>query len=400
MGSKKKEKKGSKKKEMVLERIIIHELIKERDSDKADSDLSKELCDDDSETKKLITILDKRYSKSDITYARFKTQPRKKPKAKTHNDDNKFKIAMDKYYKDQNDNSFIAFTTAVMKDLEESIKEISPAKGGYFVFADYEKYVGVFLIRNTEGVLFEKDEDDTSFKVNPAMHIDFNAMAMACRIDKKEYKNKKKRYLSFISRKNEPIAKYFIEWFSARDIEDRKRDTGNLVKIIKTISPPIDKKTKKPMPKKEFIASVYSDVKSNPQGKANLKSIGKKFYGNSQALIVHAKKEDIKTDTEIYVHERALKKIEIIIAKADEIELRFPTKYYKNVVTLHEELPGIITIDSLELANNIREQLGMAKRGDETKAGDKDESVVTPGPGKQFEEKIRISSCLTPERMR
>lgn len=367
---------GSKKKIITLKRIIIHELKKKAKSNEASLDLSIKLCDIDNETKKLIALLDNRYSKADITHARFKTGSKKKPEGET-DDTNKFMAAMDGYYKDQGDESFISFTKNVMENLGKSIKNISQAKGGYFVFADYDKYVGVFVIRHTKGILFEKDKNDEAFKVNPATHIDFGAMAMACRINKKEYENKKKRYLSFISRKNEPIAQYFTEWFFARDIEDSKNDTIELVKIIKAIPTPIDEETKKPIPKDEFIGRAKSYIESKPQRKVNVRTFAKEHYGDPKMIIDYAKKKGKKINTVIQAHKRALKGLEVIIAKADEIELRFPTKFYKSKVSLSENELNIIIIDSLELANDIREQLGVEKEEGEVEAKRKGIAEVT-----------------------
>jgi len=363
MGSKKSKKsKKSEKKKIALERIIIHELKKEKDSNKAELELSTDLCINDSKAKELIAKLAKRYSQSAITYARFKTQPVGKPKVKVVDDDYKFEVAMDEYCKEKNDNRFIAFTNAVMKKLEKSIKNVTPAKGGYFVFADYEKYVGVFVIRHTKGALFEKNETDTAFIVNPATHIDFSAMAMACRIDKNEYKNKKDKYLNFISRKNEPIAQYFIEWFFAKDVEDSKNNTILLTEAIKLTPTPIDKKTKKPIPEGEFRGRAKKYIQSQPNGEVNVEKLGEVLYNNPKIITKAVEKKGKKMDTVVHVHPRALKTLEVIIANADEIELRFPAKHYKSKVKLVDGKPSEIIIDSLELANIVREQLALTKR--------------------------------------
>ena len=99
------------------------------------------------------------------------------------------------------------FPQETLKNLRDQVVNISPAKGGFLVFTDYENdlrdYVSVFLIRDTIGMLFKMDKGKSSFTINPAEHLDLDKLAMACKIDITKYKQDSGKYLSFIKRKME-----------------------------------------------------------------------------------------------------------------------------------------------------------------------------------------------------
>jgi len=322
---------------MVIKRVIVHELVKNPQSKGASLDLSTGICMNGPITEKLITELDSRYNRLEIINARFKTSAG-------------FKVAMAKYYKAQNDQSFIDFTKDVMNELEGIIKEVWFAKGGYFVFADYEGYVGVFLIRHKEGMLFKKKKG--TIIVNPAEGIDFETMALACRVDIVKFANDEGRYLSFVSDRNEPISQYFIHWFSVQDVEDNRKDSFALMDILEDIAPPEDKD------KNEFMEEVYDEIINN-DGEVNLQTLGKKFYGDDQRFITHAKQRQSQINSKFKADDRMLKKFPFIRAKADEIDIRFPRKLYKMKIRLDKKKPNLIIIDSLPLANELNKKLGL-----------------------------------------
>jgi nucleoid-associated protein YejK len=366
---------------MVIERIIVHELVKNPQSKGASLDLSKDLSIKDSINEKLIAELDCRYNRLTITNARFKTPADVEAEEKKDKDSvkstegaheyvNKFRVAMDEYYKTKEDQSFIDFTKDVMKELERIIKDVWLAKGGYFVLADYDGYLGVFLIRHREGMFFIKQGG--TFRVNSTIGIDFEKMALACRIDKEKFAHEEGRYLSFVSAKNEPISQYFTDWFSIKDVEDNRKDTINMMDILRDIDPPKD------TDKIEFMEDVYTEIKIAPDGKVNLKTLGSRFYGDEQKVIDYAEKKNIQINHEFIADAKILKKFPFIRAKAEKIDIRFPRELYKNKIKLDQKKQNLIIIDSLLLANELRKQLGLNtkkhKKTGAIKAVDKKES--------------------------
>ena len=191
---------------MDLKRMIITELVKEPQSKGAN--LGKPNPQDITVpiNQRLIAELDSKYKTLEVRDTRFKTPF------------SQFKVALDGYSKVSNDRTFEVFTESVMKVLENIISKVWFAKGGYIVIADYDGFVGVFLIRHIKGLLIEKITG-TIRMANPTEIIDYGKMAMACRIDIEKFTKNEYPYLSFVNDGNEPIAQYFLNWFSV-DVGD------------------------------------------------------------------------------------------------------------------------------------------------------------------------------------
>lgn len=359
---------------MEIKRVIIHELVKKVQSNKVILNPSTETCEVDENTEILVYKLDERYQDLNITYARFKTSnDANSDEGEGQNDNksngvkkknvNKFKLAMDNYFKEETDQSFTDFTTEVMKDLKDIIKEVRLAKGGYFVFADYEssdheRYLGIFLIRHIEGMFFIRQE--RAFSINPAIGGDFEKMALACRINKEKYERKEKRYLSFVSSRNEEISRYFIYWFSAEDLKNNKIDTANFLNILEDIELP------EGMDRDKLKQDVYYEIQEDFEGMTNLRTLAKKFYGNEKVFVDYADRKGIEIDSEFKVDQRKLIKSMVIRASAEkiegqlpEIEIIFPAVQFGSKVRLDDENPNLIIIDSKELADKIRELMGL-----------------------------------------
>jgi hypothetical protein len=62
---------------------------------------------------------------------------------------------------------------------------------GYNSIILHEKsdYFGVFFIRNTNEMLFEKDISSNSYKINSTIQVDLEKIAMGCRIGRGQLKN-------------------------------------------------------------------------------------------------------------------------------------------------------------------------------------------------------------------
>jgi nucleoid-associated protein len=320
---------------MNINHLIIHELLKTAGETASSIDLSKDTLPIDESCQDLIENLDKLY-KTKITYAVFDEAPEKTfPK--------KFKTYNDNCCKE----SFVEFSTSTLELLMQQIQGIAPAKGGYFVYADYEteraNFIGIFLIRNVKGVLFQKDSQSSTFKINPVIHIDLDKMAMACRINKKLYPDTNIRYLSFIKNRIPDISDYFIHWIAAKNAENNTTDTKYLCDIFNKIEMPNDEQGN-PIPREEVKKKVYSYIKESPTSTVDLNDLSRFIFQDENKLIDFAEQQQIPINCEFIPDNKVLKKFIQIDVEADGIKIRFS----------HALLNEKIRIDEARLLLNLK----------------------------------------------
>jgi len=160
--------------DLYIDKIIIHELVKQADSGEVELYLSEKLMPIDNQTEDLIrTLNDTFISQNDLMHGSLSTP-----------EDALFpgylqQLSESEFSKD----AFVEFSANTMRSLQETLQGVIGAKGGYLVFAEYEhfenKLLGIFLVRDREGVIFRKDQDNKSFKLHTIMHLDTDRLATA-----------------------------------------------------------------------------------------------------------------------------------------------------------------------------------------------------------------------------
>jgi nucleoid-associated protein len=332
---------------MTIHQVIIHELQKQGGKTGAKLRSSKGLMDvSNEEVINLITELNNRYKNRNENYGIFDQQN----PTRFHNE---FK----KYSKGKSDKLFIEFTKQVSSDLREKIDSVAPAKGGYLIFANYSDhrdFIGVFLVRDTNGTILTRNAQVQAFHIGKIEHIDFEKMAMACRINLKLYRNGTGRYLSFINKKSDTISKYFTSWISTTDTESNEQDTLYLYKILKNLSPPKDEDGNE-MDKDAFLDSVYKYINSMPEKQVNIRNLSQTYFKNEETISEYAEQNEIPINTEFKGHSSALRRFIQIRAKADNIELAFQHHQYKNTVRIVNK--NQIVIESASLVDKIKQQI-------------------------------------------
>jgi nucleoid-associated protein len=207
----------SKKQEAIMnvDKIVVHQLNKNEGQQRASVDLSHDLLDVDELSVNLVQKLDASYKRTEITYAFFDSA-----------NPNVFPVEFEKYTRSQTGDSFLAFSQKTALNLKDKVEGIAPAKGGFLVFSQYEvnerDYIGIYLIRDTVGILFRKDRGKSAFIINPTEHLDLDKLAMACKIDLGQYRENDGKYLSFMKRKMNDISESFVNWISVLDRESKK----------------------------------------------------------------------------------------------------------------------------------------------------------------------------------
>lgn len=338
---------------MKVNRIIIHEIQKKEHKDPNPPILSKSIVPIDDNSVETTTELNDRYKNAGEARGAFED-----------NAPTNFKGEFDKYLILQNDNSFLELSKSVTNELFKVLTIAKSAKGGYIVFADYESYgnfVGIFLIRNKKGSVFNIDNITKSFVINNSIHIDYEHLAMACRINKTTYQNKADSYLTFINRKNID-SQFFCKWIGATELTKDTENNKCLLKILREIDLPLDENNVK-IERNDFLNQVKNYAISTPKKEIDIREIGTMFFKDSKKIIDYASQNQMPISTIFKPKSEIFRRYTNIIVRTDKIELSFPHNY------LEEKKIDFIGNDSIvihseSLANEIREQKNITNKED------------------------------------
>lgn len=334
---------------MELNKIIIHELTKESGSNETELIRSEQLVDIDENSIGLVNALNSSYNSDKVLYAVF--------------DKSEGKYYPEKFaeYKesDQNDENFISFTRSVIGNLETLMQPITLATGGYFVFAEYTSntynFLGVFLIRDTEGKTLSKTEN--SFSIDSIEYVDTSNLAMACRINHGKYDVNEENYLSLTQLRQQEISEYFKNWISIEQIESSSEYTKQLYDIISQIERPLNPNTESEYEMEVFRNLVYNYASSNPNRTINLRDLSQHFYDDPNTISNYALENDIAIDTEFRYNSRQLKRFIKLEVNRDGINFKISRGAFDDKVRFSEEDESLVIIESSTFANALRNEI-------------------------------------------
>lgn len=333
---------------LIVKHAIVHFLQKNQHNNNASVELSDNFLAIDESAQKLIEELNGRYSRqnsSKITYAKFGSSTI-------------FSTKFDEFHSTQSDENFIEFSKQAANDLCERIKEVSAAKGGYVIFAHFESvhdYVGVYIIREKKGVLFTKDASDNTFKIGDALHIDFEKIAMGCRVNKDSYGDGDRRYLSFIDSKKDEVSKFFTDWVSAEDNVDNAQDTKVLYQALKSIPCPMGE-SGSPISVEELLNRAYSFIREQPGRVVNIAQLSSVLYQDEATIANYLIEDGAEINGQFKADAATLKKFATVKVMADKISLSFPLSAWHDKIITDPNHPGVITIHSAALAQKLRDE--------------------------------------------
>ena len=337
---------------MELNKIIIHELIKESGSNETELTRSEQLVDIDDNSIGLVSALNSTYNSDKVLYAVF--------------DKSEGKYYPEKFaeYKEseQTDEDFISFTRSVIGNLETLIQPVTLATGGYFVFAEYtsntNNFLGVFLIRDTEGKTLSKTEN--SFTIDSIEYVDTSNLAMACRINHGKYDIDEENYLSLTQLRQQEISEYFKNWISIEQIESSSEYTKQLYDIISQIERPVNPNTESEYEIETFRNLVYNYASSSPNKTVNLRDLSQHFYDDPNTISNYALENDIAIDTEFRYNQRQLKRFVKLEVNRDGINFRISRGAFDDKVRFVEEDESQVIIESITFANALRTEINNA----------------------------------------
>ncbi|RYY00178.1 hypothetical protein EON78_01795 [bacterium] len=336
---------------MQLNKLIIHEIIKEQQSNDATTFMSNQLLQKNNNTERLATLLNNAFSRDDVVYGIFVQ------------DKNEFFFQFDNYRKQVDEAAFVTFTQTVTEELEGILKNNFLSKGGFLVFTEYivnnVNFIGVYLIRDVEGMLFQKNENAHTFAVNTTKYMDTNKLAMGCRINIDKLENHDSNHLSLIKSGQADIAEYFYKWIGVDKPESNKDYTNKLFNIISDLDLPVNPDSGNAYSLNEVRELAFNSIRSSAGKIVNLRQLSFQLYGDENKITDFVNATGVEIDSEFKYDAKALNKFKRIEANRDGIRLAFSRGDVDQRIKLSADDPEIITIKSKKLADAIKEQISL-----------------------------------------
>ncbi len=334
---------------MDVNYIVVHELIKEHQVAGAKLVTSSSALPINDQTIKLIDSLNKSFQKSSILNAVFSQDKDQQEYV--------FPSEFRKYQTSCNEIALIDFSKRVSEDLRVRMDSITASKGGFLVFADYKHHAhfcAVFLIRYASGMIFTKHGDGYALETD-VEHIDFEHLAMACRVNMDIYGKPAKtdRYLSFTSGDKDQVSRYFKQWVTLDNEESAKANTKNLHNIIKELPTPPDEHGN-PMLLDRLQDKAYSIIKEAKRN-VNVKHLSFQLYGDENTIKKYANEHNVSLDSEFKADTDLLNKFVDVKVKSGGLSLKFPWDQYGVNVYINKGSDDTIVIKSKGLVQKLKQ---------------------------------------------
>ena len=332
---------------MIVNRLVVHKLEKSIGHQEATLKLSSECIEIDRIASDLVEKLDASYGKKTKTVAKF-----------DENDKDGFPDLYLDYRRKISDENFLSFSQKSLQILKRLISLQSGAKGGYLVFCEYKpaknSYTAIYLIRNTEGVIFEREDGDDSYHLAALLHLDLNKLAFACKIniDRLEI-DKESHYLTLISKLKDEPSDYFNTWLAATSKKSSTSFTKELLNLTHQLELP-KKENGTEYTREEFRKIVYDYATSVPNLSLNIRDLSAKLYGQEDYIQEYAIENNIEIDTEFKTDNRVLKKFINIDIKTDGIRMSFNRDELHGKIRIDNNDPSQVIISSAKFAAELK----------------------------------------------
>lgn len=338
--------------ELQLNNLLIHELEKEADSADAQVFLTETPVPAGELSQALVERLHETFIQKEDILQGYLSAPEDAlfPGA--------FRVLSEKNFEEE---AFIHFSRDTMNALQLSLQKVIGAKGGYLVYADYEVFgarmIGIFLVRDTEGLLFRKDRQEETFQVDTVTYLNTDKLAMACRIHVEKYRAGQTRCLEIIkhARSQKEISEYFLNWIGLDRPESSKEMTSTFLQVVEELPLPVDQQSGEVMPEHRFHQEVYNFAMSNPQKTIHLDEFNEHFYGDDRRTQQYLEDNEVPLDQEFRFDRNTMRKLYYFRSSAEGISLSFNRDHLSNgqVVVDGDK----VEIKSPELAKKLMEML-------------------------------------------
>ncbi len=287
---------------MTINSIVIHEVIKEANTTDAEVYLSEELLDiTNPHIAKIVTTLEDSFRKKTLKRAKFSPEG--------------FQEEVD----DFTNYDLIATSKALTTKLKNNIQGISPSKGGYLIFTEFENnhnFLGVFLVRNTDGT--KLTQQGNSWDLNSTQYLNVEHFAMGAQINLTVLASPSDdRYIALV-RGNTDISSYFEHWIGIDDSKQENKDAEALYEISNLIALPAD------ITRDELKKKIHEFARSRPSKTINLRELSQFLYEDENKIPEYCEDNNIDIDGEFKLTGKNLSKFYKVSVKADNIELSAP----------------------------------------------------------------------------
>ena len=259
--------------------------------------------------------------------------------------------------------AFIDFSRDTMNALQLNLQGVVGAKGGYLVYAIYEventRMLGVFLVRDTEGLAFRKEgEDAAAFLLDTVTYLNTDKLAMACRIHLNRFEEGEGRFVELIkhARSQKEISEYFVSWIGLERPESSKTLTQSFLQMVEELPMPVDESTGEQMEEGRFREKVLNFAMQSPQKTINLEHFGQELYGDPEATKPFLQDKEVGLDNEFRFDRNTMKQFYNYKANAECIYIYFNRNHLNHQQVRIEG--DTVIIQSPELAEQILDILG------------------------------------------
>lgn len=265
--------------DLQLRQWIIHELIKTPDEGEAHIFLSEQTQEVDEQSELLVKRLHQiLLKKNEVTTGQLASpQDALFP--------GHFRMWQETNYQEA---GFIDFSRDSMQALQLSLQGVVGAKGGFLVYAHYtvdgQASLGIFLVRNKQGVVFERHQGQAAFRVEPQTYLDVDRLAMACNITIRDGVEHMPVQVIKHARSQKDISDYFLNWLALEEVTNNREATQQFLSALDAIPLPIAEETGEAVPAADFREQVVQFAERSPSKTINLKAFEEKFYGEEQPL--------------------------------------------------------------------------------------------------------------------
>lgn len=227
------------------------------------------------------------------------------------------------------ESAFVTFSHETMRALQVALQGVIGAKGGYLAYADYSyfdhRYIGIFLVRNAEGIVFQKAEAATRFLLEAITYLNIDKLAMACRIQIDSYQQGGSRCVEMIkhAKSQKSISDYFVNWIGLDQVESSKQLTSTFLDVVNHLPLPMDEESGQPISEGEFREKVMNFALESPRQMIQVEQFDKTFYGSQQPTKSYLEENEINLEDSFRFDENTLRKFYNGRVFADGIALTF-----------------------------------------------------------------------------
>lgn len=256
---------------------------------------------------------------------------------------------------DNSNQLFFDFSNDSLGRMIDLMSGVNLATGGYFVYIHYTyrntNYLGVFVVRDIEQIIFDKPEDSENFTVDTTTVINTDKLAMAVRIDLDRLTNNQPRYLHF-TKKQTHQSRYFIDWIEAELADKSGDDTLALINLINNLNDdefPINQETNQRYESEDFRRHLLNHI--NSSGKiVRIRELSNTYWQNEDFLIDKAEELGLDINGEFQGVDKFLKRLNAYEIKSGKVKLIFSQKDIDDGIVYKGDNNQII-INSEELSN-------------------------------------------------